>query len=93
MAKPAENVLYYGDNLDVLRLHVADESVEREEAASAGFYKSPWGQHSKIQLLTVAELLEGKRIDMPASGSHMTQVALPPTPEAAVHPDQLGLGE
>ena len=24
----AENVLYYGDNLDVLRRHVADESVD-----------------------------------------------------------------
>jgi DNA modification methylase len=64
----------------------------RTEAASAGFYKSPWGQHPKIQLLTVAELLAGKRIDMPAGGAHMTQVALPPTPEEPVHPDQLSLG-
>ena len=64
----------------------------RTEAASAGFYTSPWGQHPKIQLLTIAELLAGKRIDMPAGGAHMTQVALPPTPEAAVHPDQLSLG-
>jgi site-specific DNA-methyltransferase (adenine-specific) len=65
----------------------------RTEAASAGFYKSAYGQHPKIQLVTVAELLEGKRIDMPAGGAHMTQVALPPTPEETVHPDQLGLGE
>jgi site-specific DNA-methyltransferase (adenine-specific) len=65
----------------------------RKEAASGGFYKSPWGQHPKIQLITVAELLEGKQIDMPAGGAHMTQVALPPTPEETVHPDQLGLGE
>jgi site-specific DNA-methyltransferase (adenine-specific) len=64
----------------------------RQEAASAGFYTSAWGQHPKIQLLTVAELLAGKRIDMPAGGAHMTQVALPPTPEPAVHPDQLSLG-
>ena len=34
-----------------------------------------------------------KQIDMPAGGAHMTQVALPPTPEAAIHPDQLTLGE
>jgi DNA modification methylase len=65
----------------------------RTEAASAGFYKSPWGKHPKIQLLTVAELLEGKQIDMPAGGAHKTQVALPPTPEVPVHPDQLGLGD
>jgi len=35
------------------------------EAASAGFYESPWGKHPRIQLITVGELLEGKRIDFP----------------------------
>jgi hypothetical protein len=35
------------------------------EAASAGFYKSPWGNHPRLQILTIAELLEGKRIDYP----------------------------
>jgi DNA modification methylase len=39
----------------------------RKEAASAGFYKSPWGTHPRIQLLTVQELLDGKRIDYPPS--------------------------
>lgn len=37
----------------------------RTEAASAGFYKSPWGQYTKIQIVTVGELLAGKRIDAP----------------------------
>ena len=37
----------------------------RTEAASAGFYKSPWGQHPRLQIVTVGELLDGKRIDMP----------------------------
>lgn len=37
----------------------------RKEAASAGFYESPWGNHPKVQLLTVAELLDGKVVDMP----------------------------
>jgi len=37
----------------------------RAEAASAGFYESPWGQHPRIQLFTVEELLVGKRIDYP----------------------------
>lgn len=37
-----------------------------EEAASAGFYKSKvWGQFPKIQLLTISDLLSGKKIDMP----------------------------
>ena len=37
----------------------------RKEAASAGFYASPWGKHSRLQLITVEELLTGKTIDRP----------------------------
>lgn len=37
----------------------------RAEAASAGFYESAWGKHPRVQVLTIAELLEGKGIDMP----------------------------
>lgn len=37
----------------------------RTEAASAGFYKSPWGQHPRLQIMTVGELLAGKRLDIP----------------------------
>ena len=38
-----------------------------------GSYESPWGKHAKVQLLTVSELLEGKRIDMPpATGVNVT---------------------
>ena len=35
------------------------------EAASAGFYESPWGKHPRIQLLTIEALLGGKSIDYP----------------------------
>ena len=39
----------------------------RSEAASTGFYLSPWSQkkHPRLQILTIAELLGGKVIDMP----------------------------
>jgi site-specific DNA-methyltransferase (adenine-specific) len=39
----------------------------KEEAVTAGFYESKtWGKkYPKIQLLTIAELLAGKKIDMP----------------------------
>lgn len=38
----------------------------RKEAAGAGFYDSPWdGKHPRLQIITVAELLEGRRIDCP----------------------------
>lgn len=35
------------------------------EAAAADFYKSSWGNHPRLQILTIAELLAGKRIDYP----------------------------
>jgi site-specific DNA-methyltransferase (adenine-specific) len=35
------------------------------EAASADFYKSPWGNHQRLQILTISDLLEGKKIDYP----------------------------
>ena len=37
----------------------------RSEAASAGFYDSPWGKHPRVQILTIEELLDGVQIDMP----------------------------
>jgi len=39
----------------------------RVEAASAGFYSSPLGtKHSTLQLVTVGELLAGKKLDLPS---------------------------
>jgi len=40
-------------------------SAMRTEAASAGFYKSPWRKHPVMQILTVEDLLNGKHIDYP----------------------------
>lgn len=37
----------------------------RKEAASAGFYTSPWGKHPRLQLLTVEDLMTGKTINRP----------------------------
>jgi DNA modification methylase len=46
----------------------------REAAASAGFYTSPgWTtKHPKLQLLTVRELLDGRRIDYPSGAANVT---------------------
>lgn len=38
----------------------------RKEAASAGFYDSPVGKHQRLQIFTVADLLDGKVIDYPS---------------------------
>lgn len=40
----------------------------RSWAAGQGFYESPWGKHLRLQLLTVAELLDGRGIDYPRTG-------------------------
>lgn len=42
----------------------------RTEVASAGFYKSPWQEkpYPRLQILTIEELLNGKRIDCPPLG-------------------------
>jgi len=38
----------------------------RREAASAGFYKAPWGRdYPRLQLLTIADLLAGRTVDFP----------------------------
>lgn len=67
----------------------------RQEAASGGFYTSGlFGDFPRVQLLTVAELLAGKTIEMPNSGGPQGMtVALPPTPQEEVHPDQMTLSD
>ncbi len=50
----------------------------KTEAAAAGFYKSPWGSHPRLQILTIAELLEGKGIDYP----HPSNVTFKRAPKA-----------
>ncbi len=45
----------------------------RSEAASAGFYESGWGtKHPRLQLLSIAELLDDRSIDMPTSRGIVT---------------------
>jgi len=52
----------------------------REEAAGAGFYESPWGKHPRLQIRTVAELMEGKGIDCPPQ--RQTNVTFKKAPKA-----------
>ncbi len=51
--------------LGVLLTLNAPTKPMRTEAASAGFYASPWGQHPRVQILTVGELLAGEKLDAP----------------------------
>ena len=59
--------------IGVLITMVEPTRAMRSNAASGGFYVSPWGEHPRLQILTVAELLDGKKIDMPpAQGVNVT---------------------
>jgi DNA modification methylase len=44
----------------------------KKEAASAGFYTSPWGKHPRLQLLTVDDLLTDRGIDRPPAQTSLT---------------------
>ncbi len=45
-----------------------------------------------LRVLTVGDLLAGKKLDVPTTGGPQgLTVALPPTPQE-VHPDQMSLG-
>lgn len=62
-----------GAAIGILISFAAPTKPMRKEAADAGYYISPWGKHPRLQLVTVAELLEGKKIDYPrTTGSNVT---------------------
>ena len=62
----------------------------KKEAASAGFYKSPYGSHPRIQLITVAELLDGKTLDLPPEAFQKVNVAVDKSGQGK-NPDQMTL--
>jgi DNA modification methylase len=60
------------------------------EAASAGFYKTPYGDHPRLQILTVEKLLEGQRIDYPPEHARVN-VTFRKAPKARQSTKQLPL--
>lgn len=67
-------------------------SAMRTEAAAAGFYTSPWGNHPRIQLLTIAQLLDGRGIDYPrTTGSNVTLKRAPRVKAGGGKQVELGL--
>jgi DNA modification methylase len=60
----------------------------RAEAASAGFYKAPWGKdYARLQLLTITDLLAGKTVDFPRE--NVTFKKAPRILEPAAEPGKL----
>jgi hypothetical protein len=57
-----------GAEIGVLLTMQEPTAPMRRETASAGFYESPWGKrYPRLQILTIQELLDGKKIDYPPS--------------------------
>jgi DNA modification methylase len=64
----------------------------RTEAASAGFYQAPSGKrHSRMQLITVAELLGGKGIDYPPADARLDATFKQAPKEQIAKPENLRL--
>jgi len=80
-----------GAEIGVLITMVNPTKPMREEAASAGFYQSPWGTHARLQILTIPELLDGKRIDAPPMGQVGQTFKKAPKAQAEVDNGQLPL--
>lgn len=66
----------------------------RSEAASAGFFESRWTgtAHPRLQILTIAELLNGKRIDCPPLGQLSQTFKKAPKATKRAGGEQLELG-
>jgi hypothetical protein len=65
----------------------------RADAAEAGLYTSRWGQHPRLQILTIAQLLAGAKIDMPPlSQVNVTFKKAPRARGKAGRQGELGLG-
>jgi len=66
----------------------------RVEAASADFYISPWGtKHPRLQILTIKELLAGKRVDYPAGNHTNVTFKKAPKPNVARERAELPFGD
>jgi len=64
----------------------------RAEAATAGFFTSPWGRHPRIQIRTVEEILDGAGIDMPVPRlSNVTYKRAPLAKTRVTQPELPGL--
>lgn len=66
--------------MGVLLCMVEPTAPMRKEAASTGFYTSPWGRHSRLQILTIEDLLTGKAISRPPTQASVTFKRAPKAP-------------
>jgi 16S rRNA G966 N2-methylase RsmD len=84
-----KNQLYYGDNLTVLREHIKDESVDLIYLDPPFNSRQDYNVLS-AQVLSIEELLEGKKIDYPRYSRDATYRKAPKSRKTAE--EQIPLG-
>jgi site-specific DNA-methyltransferase (adenine-specific) len=76
-----ENLLYYGDNLEILGRYLADESVDlvyldppfkSDQDYNVLFAEQDGSRHPRLQLRTVGELMAGQGLDYPRYAENLT---------------------
>ena len=65
----------------------------RKQAADVGFYKSPWGQHPRLQILTIEDLLTGRTINRPPAQTSVTFKRAPKAPHKVGETPSMPFGD
>lgn len=73
IAKMLKNQIFYGDSLDVLQKYIAEESVDlyyidppfNSDEVYNQTYSTKHQKYDKLQIITVQEVLDGKRLSLP----------------------------
>jgi DNA modification methylase len=81
-----------GADIGVLLTMNKPTAQMRADAASAGFFSCEWGRYAKLQILTVGELLEGRKIERPYLSRMNATHKAAPRRRAAVAEQQSLLG-
>lgn len=69
-------------------------SPMKAEAGKAGSFQSPWGKHPRIQLVTIEELLNGRRLDTPPlTQTNITFSKAPKAKDKSAQQASFDLGE
>lgn len=81
-----------GSEIGALLCMEEPAAAMRKEAANAGFYRSPWGRHPRLQILTIEELLTGKTINRPPAQTSTTFRRAPKADSVRERPTRLEFG-
>ncbi len=85
-----KNKLYYGDNYEVLKMYLKDESVDLIYLDPPFNSRQDRSTYPRIQILSIQEILEGKQPDYPR---HRADATFKKAPVAKKKGETLSLWE